>query len=393
MNRSPQRVAFINGVPVGKGGIEKAIMDVYNGIDQQQLQIDFIVRKPQKGYYHDEIESSGGEIINIFENKKHKGNKKWNVLMDIYSVFSFYKNLKSRNCYRVVHIAHPLLDGFLIIAAKLAGVPVRIVHSNNTGIDDYTKTGITTKITRKLRRYVCNRFATHIWGCSEAACEYLFDKKILQDPRTEIVPYPVVIKDFKDIKIDKIEAREKLGVPTSTINYVNVGRYATQKNQIFLLDFFVEMLRIRSDLHLMLTGPGPLEDQIRQRIKDLNLESHVTMLDSDSYIPVVLKASDYFLLPSIYEGFGIVLIEAQALGIPCFVSDACQPEPNEGLVDYIPLNKGALYWAEYIVSQIGLIDKREVDLSNLLKYDVSNVAPRMQRVYLEGIKYSDASTN
>ncbi|MFF2912216.1 glycosyltransferase [Paenibacillus sp. NPDC057934] len=386
---SAQRIAFIPGVPVDKGGVETSIMNVYRGMNRQEIQIDFIVRKPQRGFYHDEIEELGGDILNMFEETQHKGNKRWNLFMDLYYIYSFYKVIKKRR-YIAVHIANPISDGYLIIAAKLSGIPVRIVHSNNTGIDDYVKTSFTTKLNRKLRSLVCNRFATHKWGCSQAANQYFFGSKSLSDMRMEVVPNPITLSDFTNIQIDKIQAKEQLKVPTGKKVFSNVGRFAKQKNQLFLLELFSEMIKIRSDLHLLLAGSGPLESDIKDKIRMLNLEGDVSLLGGNSSIPLVLRASDYFLLPSIYEGFGIVLTEAQAAGVPCFVSDSCQPEANEGLVEYIPLEKGLMYWSEYILSRIDNVDIPHNISNNLLKYDKSVVAPRMQKVYQYGVMYKDA---
>lgn len=393
MDKNPNRVLFVSGVPIDIGGIEKSIMDIYRGIEREKLLIDFVVRKPQKGRFHNEIESYGGKIFNLFEKTKHKGNKKWSVYMDFYSIYSFYKILKNNGPYSAVHIVYPHLDGFVIIAAKLAGVPVRIVHSRNTGFDETKKLNLMRVLTRKLRIVFCKRYATHIWGCSRAACEYLFGKDIMKDNRAEVPENPVNIKKFMAKPCDKTEACKQLNVASENINFIHVGRYAPQKNQIFLLNFFAEMVKKRDDLHLLLTGPGPLEGEIKHHIKTLKLENHVTMLDSNTDIPLALAASDYFLLPSIYEGFGNVLIEAQAAGVPCFVSTACQPEPNLGLVEYIPLDKGEKYWAEYILSIIEKHDSRVVDIDRLNDYSVDTVAPRMQRVYLEGIRYKEASSN
>ena len=93
MEDKPKRALFVNGLPIDIGGIEKSIIEVYRGIDRSELIIDFAVRKPQKGYFHDEIKHYGGKIYNIFENTKHKGNKKWNFFMDLYYVYNFYKIL------------------------------------------------------------------------------------------------------------------------------------------------------------------------------------------------------------------------------------------------------------------------------------------------------------
>ena len=86
------------------------------------------------------------------------------------------------------------------------------------------------------------------------------------------------------------------------------------------------------------------------------------------------------------------MIEAQAAGIPCFASDVCQPEPNLGLIYYIPLSRGAKYWADYILDKIEKLDNRKIELKRLMEYDTSNVAKRMQQVYLHGIKYEDGDT-
>ena len=386
MGESRSRVLFVNGLPVDKGGIETAIMEVYRGLEQDKIVIDFAVRKPQRGCFHDEIESYGGRILNIFENTKHKGMKKWNFWMDIYSVISFYKLLKKYGPYSAVHIPHPLLDGFLILAAWFAGIKVRISHSQNTGIDDFVPLTRPRKWIRRMRLLCCKRLSTHLWGCSKAACEFMFGKQIMSDKRAEVVPNPVNIDRFKQ-KMDRKEACRLLKISPHNINFINVGRYSPQKNQIFLLNFFAIMLRKRDDLHLLLTGPGPLEKQIREHIRSLGIERHVTMLDKNTPIPVALSASDYFLLPSIYEGFGNVLIEAQAAGVPCFASDVCQPEANAGMIEYIPLERGEKYWAEYILEKIAKPERREVDMNYLNTFHTSTVAPKMQQVYLKGSKY------
>ena len=389
MSNERRRILFLNGLPIGIGGVENSIMNIYKEIDRNKLLIDFIVRKPQKGYYHNEINEFGGRIFNIFENTKHKGNKKWDFLMDIYSVISFYKILKSEGPFSAVHISHPDLDGFLIIAAKLNKVPVKIIHSRNTGIDDKIQPRLMRKLIRKLRILVCKKYATHIWGCSKAACQYAFGDKIMDDTRAEVPHNPVYIKKFMHIPFTQMEACNRLGISSENINFVNIARYAPQKNQFFLIDFFSKMVEKRNDLHLFLTGPGPLEEKLRKYIVRLNMKDYITMLDSSVDIPLLFKASNFQLLPSIYEGFGNVLIEAQAAGIPSFVSDACQPEPDLGLVYYIPLAKGANYWADYILDRLDIQDNRKADFNKLMEYDTINVAKRMQKVYLEGCKYED----
>ena len=149
MNTKPKRVLFISGLPFDIGGIEISAMSIYRGIDKEKLLIDIAVRKPQKGCFHDEIEGYGGRIFNIFESTRHKGNKKWNILMDLYSIYSYYKIMKTYGPFNAIHIVHPIFDGFAIIAAKLAKIPTRIVHSHNTGFDDKYQPNMIKLLTQK----------------------------------------------------------------------------------------------------------------------------------------------------------------------------------------------------------------------------------------------------
>ncbi|MEK5478237.1 glycosyltransferase [Paenibacillus sp. FSL R5-0407] len=391
MSETLQRVLFVNGVPVDKGGVEAAIMEVYRGVDRSRLLIDFAVRKPQKGYFHDEIKRYGGRVFNLFEHTKHKGNKKWNFLMDIHSIISFYKLLKNNGPFCAVHIAHPILDGFVIIAARLARVPVRIAHSNYVEVEDKNRPNWRRQLTRKLRLFFCKRFATHLWGCSAAAIEFQFGGNA-KDIRREIVPCPVDFNRFMSISMNKEKACKELGISANKINFICVGRYVMQKNQLFLVDCFAEMTKMRADLQLILVGSGPLETEIRQRANEYRIQEHLLMLDANTYIPLVLAAANFFILPSISEGLGIALLEAQASGLHCFASDACQPEANLGLVEYVSLKKGPQYWATHILSQIEneSTHERQLDKEHLSKFETSYVAPRMQHVYLSGIRYSDA---
>ncbi|MFF2912214.1 glycosyltransferase [Paenibacillus sp. NPDC057934] len=382
-----KRVLFANGVPVDVGGIEKSIMDIYRGIDRKNLLIDFVVRKPQSGYYHKEIELYNGRIFNIFDRTKHKGNRKWNIYSDIYSFFEFYRILKKRGPYSAVHIVHPNLDGYLIAAAKLAGVPIRIIHSHNTGFDDRKAPNFMRILIRKASLSLGKLLATHIWGCSRAACEHMFGKEIMKDTRAEVVQNPVDIRKFRDNTLERVSAREQFKIPNNKIVILNVARYAPQKNHKFLVDILEEATKIRKDIHLMMIGTGPLEDVVKDYVEEKNVGNFVTMLDKNTSVPLALKASDFFVLPSIYEGFGNTLIEAQAANVPCFASTACQPEPNLGLVDYLPLNKGPKYWAEVILSNIERNDKKKVDEDRLFSYDLSTVSSHMENVYLKGSKY------
>ncbi|WP_018887612.1 glycosyltransferase [Paenibacillus massiliensis] len=381
------KALFVNGLPIDMGGIEKSTMEILREINHEKLQLDFAVRKPDKGCFHDEIENYGGEIYNVFEKTKHKGKKKWNLIMDIYSLFGFYRILKQKGPYNAIHIVHPFLDGFLIIAAILAKVPVRIVHSRYTGIDDKIKPGILLKLTRKFRASLCKKYATHIWGCSIAAAQHHFGKTITDDKRLEIPENPIKVVDYLTKKCTKDEACSILNISYDNINFLHVGRFTDSKNQLFLLSLFSQLLTSEGNIHLVIVGGGALEDQLKDRIQTLGIERNVTMLPSDTNIQIALAASDYFLFPSLYEGFGNVLIEAQAAGVPCIASDRCPTETNMGLIDYLPLEQGTELWEKFILNILKNPNNRELMVEKILNHDVTVVAPRMEGVYIKGQKY------
>lgn len=386
---SPKRVLFVNGVPMDIGGVEKTIMDVYRGLNHDKVALDVVVRKSQKGYYDEEIISYGGRIFNVFEDSKHKGNKKWNIVMDFLFALHFYKLVKREGPYAAVHVAYPKLYGIAVFISKCVGIPVRIVHSHNTGFDDKQKPSLFRTLVRKFQTRMSKRYSTHIWGCSKAACEFMFGNGIMKDERSEVVLNPIDIDKFMNVSWTRSEACKLLGLSSENMNFIHVGRFSPQKNQIFLLEMFAEMLKRKKNIHLLIIGSGVLQDQIKKKVLDLNIEDYVTIFPSDTNISLALSASNYFILPSMYEGFGNVLIEAQAASIPCFVSDVCQPEPNMGLVEYIPLDKGPKYWSEYILGSISSPQKKDLNLKAIQEYNLSNVAQRMQSVYLKGIKYKN----
>ena len=213
-----------------------------------------------------------------------------------------------------------------------------------------------------------NEFATVKIGCSNAACRYLFGNTDFKTVYNAI--------DLSRFDTSLYEIKDDDGKN----HFLNVGRYSAQKNQLFLLDVFLEIIKREPHSELTLIGFGPDEQMIREKIIKLGLLDNVRMLPHDSCIPEIMYNSDHLLFPSRYEGLGIVVIEAQAAGLHCFVSEAVPKEADLGNCTYISIKENAEQWAESILGYIreNGSTRKYVDMT---AYNIENVVKSYDRIY------------
>nr|WP_256441378.1 glycosyltransferase [Exiguobacterium sp. s69] len=145
--------------------------------------------------------------------------------------------------------------------------------------------------------------------------------------------------------------REKLLIDKDSFLIGHVGRFTAQKNHEFLIKIFNEYCKKNNRLpHLVLVGEGNEENKIRDLVKQLNIADNVHFLGVRSDINKILNSIDLFLFPSLYEGLGIVLIEAQAAGVACLVSNEVPKEADLDidLIHRLDLSESEKIWAEKI---------------------------------------------
>ncbi|MPQ43653.1 glycosyltransferase, partial [Clostridium tarantellae] len=271
----------------------------------------------------------------------------------------------------------------ILLAAFICKIPIRIVHSHNSFSLYWNKKTFSNKakLAYFLNKLSIRLFATNKLGCSKEACKTMYGDKAFKDKRTKVIFNGIDLDKFNSKNFIMYEVKKKYNINNEKINFINVARFDESKNQIFLVDVFNKLYSIRKDINLIFIGYGELENQIKKRVIELNLEKSISFLPHNSNIPEILSAMDYFLLPSIYEGLGIVLIEAQAMGLPCFVSDCVPRESQIGLCSYIPLEIGVIGWAKYINKYINDNIKRTVDIDKLSKYDIKNTVKELEKIY------------
>lgn len=348
------------------GGTQALLMNIYRKIDRSKVQFDFLVEYPQKQFYDDEIISMGGKIY-------------YTTVREDFNVFRFMKQLetilKSHPEYRVVHVHVYTIGYFCLKTVKKCGVPVRIAHShNNETVHDakwVLKMGM-----QKL--YTIH--ATDLFACSEEAGKYLFKNKSFRVLKNAIDSSRFIA----DSRVRE-EVREELSLGDHFV-VGHVGRFHPQKNHDFLLDVFYEISKIRDDAKLVLVGTGDLEKEIREKVQKLHLTDRVIFLGNRRDMNRIFQAMDVFVFPSIFEGLGIVAIEAQATGIPVVCSEGL---PSEAKIT--PIYKKMLLadspakWAEEAVT-VAADSRCHQNMQQYVidaGFDMDATALMMQKYYLD----------
>ena len=344
---------------IGRGGYETYIMNLYRNIDRTKVQFDFLYSFG--GVYRKEIEALGGRIYKIpFITEK-------GPFVYTNAVRKFFKEHPE---YKIVHSHMDKFSGLIMREAKRAGVPVRISHSHsvaNAGLLIY-------QIVKNFYGIMIKPNCTHRFACSKEAGEWLFGKD-----RDDVV----VIKNGINLKNFTVkDAREKDKFVVSC-----VGRLAPEKNHTFLLDVFSRVYAEKPNAQLVLVGDGTEREKLENKAKALGIADAVVFMGDCDNVYEVLNRSDVMCLPSLFEGLGIVFIEAQACGVKCIASDRVPMEAKvSDDITFLPLEKGADYWAEEIL-KIGDYSKKDNHARiRECGYDINEVAERVQKFYID--KYS-----
>ncbi len=352
---------------MNRGGIESMMMNYYRHFDRQEIQIDFAVHDAGGfGYYDEEIRSMGGRIFVLPKKSTHP--------------FFYMRRLKSvlrKGAYRVVHTHMDAMGTWVLKAAKECGVAVRIAHSHNT--QHLTSNPLKLYLLEKARQSI-NRYATHRMACSDAAGKWLF-----ADAPFEVVRNAIDVERFAfDAELrTKVRREWNLGDDEFVIGHV--GRFDHQKNHRFLIDVFAEVVKQNPKCKLMLIGGGKItQSDCREQVKRLGLEDRVifTGVRDDAF--KLYNAFDLFALPSLFEGLGIVSVEAQVNGCPNLLSSTIPGEVNvSGEVEFLPLQKED--WTRRIVEltvTCGQRHKADFDIHNS-GYDINQEARLLQQKYIE----------
>lgn len=344
-----------------RGGLETMLMNCYRHIDRNAVQFDFLVHRDFRAAYDDEIEALGGKIYRL-------------PRLNPFSI-SYKKALKTffwqHPEYKIVHCHQDCLSAVPLKIAKQCGVPVRIAHSHNSNQDQNWKFIIKSHYMKKTPAV-----ATHFFACSEAAGKFMFPGQSVT-----IIKNGIETEKYSFDPAIRTVVREELGLKDQLV-VGHVGRFMPQKNHTFLIDVFAKVFERNVDARLLVVGEGPHEAEIRDKVSKAGLTEHVIFLGLRTDVHRLLQAVDVFVLPSLYEGLGIVAVEAQSSGAFCVLSDRvpdeCKMTDN---VQFISLEESPSVWADHILTgaSVQRTDKSDQVVAN--GYDIQTTADYLQDFY------------
>ncbi|MDQ0253158.1 glycosyltransferase involved in cell wall biosynthesis [Evansella vedderi] len=359
---------------MNRGGLETMLMNYYRQIDRTKIQFDFMVHREEEGHYDDEILDLGGNIYRMPPIRPGNYNVYFKELKEFFELYSDYN---------IVHAHINENSAFVLRAAKEANIPCRIAHSHLAGLPlDY-------KLPFRIyARMHLNQNANNFFACSDEAGEWLFGKKLLQKEKLVVFKNAVNCNEFKYNEITRERVRKELNIEG---NFVvgHVGRFNPQKNHSFLIDTFHEIYKQNNKAILLLVGQGDLLNNIKKKVERLGLTDVVKFLGLRSDIADLMQGMDLFLFPSLYEGLGVVLIEAQAAGLKSITSTGTPKEADvTNTVEFYNLNMSPKEWANKILQiDYSRYEKTESIIEN--GYDVSTNLKWLTKFYLENNKLKE----
>ena len=352
---------------MGRGGLETMLMNYYRHIERDKVQFDFLVHRQERAAFDDEIESLGGKIYRLPRLVP------WNrsYLMALNRFFDGHSE------YKVVHVHQDCLSSVILKAAQKNGVPVRIAHSHSANQDRNLKYPIKLWYKRSIPQY-----ATALFACGKDAGDWMFNGASYQ-----IVNNAIDAAAYTYDSVLRAEIRSKLGLNDELV-VGHVGRFSPAKNHPFLLDIFTALLHQEPNAVLLLAGDGTNMEKMQLKAQELGITERVRFLGVRSDVSDLMQAMDVFVFPSLYEGLPVTMVEAQAAGLPCIISDKVPPECvlTDGLVDIMPLSAKPEIWAEKI------LEKRSTQRTNhcgeitAQGFDITTEAIKLQKFYLEAVK-------
>lgn len=335
-----------------RAGVETWLMHVLRNIDRERFRFDFLVHTPRKCAYDDEIRTLGS---NLYVCDTHSNPIRYSR--------KFLRIVREHGPFDVVHSHLQHFNGLVMWLANTAAVPTRIAHSHldttNLEAGGSMHRRLYLRLCRRwIQRHSCKRVAT-----SPQAADSLFGPAWRGDADASVSFCGIDFRPFHE-PVNRSDVRREFGFSSSDFVMGHVGRFMPQKNHDFLLRIYSEVLKTRPDTRLLLIGQGPLEEQIRSAAGRLGIASRVTVAGARPDVArLMLGAMDVFVMPSIAEGLGLAAVEAQAAGLPTFVSGHVPREADigAGLVQFLSLAESAEAWAKAILdtSKRTIVSQRE----------------------------------
>jgi len=355
------------------GGIETYLIEQFRHLDKSKIDYDFVnITGEYSICYEDEILASGSKIFKVVS--RHK-----NPLLHYWQWFNIL--LQNKGVYDVIVLNTNSLEYvFPLVLGKIFGIPVRVIHSHNSGFEN--KQGLARRLLVGMNKKLLAWSANLRFACSQFAGQWMF-----KDNPYHVIYNAIDIHKYDADLIVREENRNALGLHTE-LTLLHVGRFSYQKNHSFLLDIFKEVHRIQPDSVLLLVGDTTEESEflteVKRKIKAYGLENVVRLLGRRDDVNKIMQAADVLVMPSFFEGLTVVGIEAQASDLPLLLSDTVTKEL--GLLpstQFISLEAGPTAWAEAIVNSKQHNRQSRYEELKAAGYDIGNETERVEKLLID----------
>lgn len=319
------------------GGIETWLMNLLEQSSPKQIQFDFLVQQDREYFYSKKVKDYGSRIISCAP-----------ISEAVNYANGFVDAIRRHGPYDVVHCHQPPIQGLVVFLSWICGVPVRIAHIHTAA--DFDNSAY--KWLHRLSRFLLWNFASFGFGTSSEALENMIGRGWKSTPRFQVFHSAVTLKPYDDRL--RQNARSELEVDDTTILLGHIGRFSEVKNHRFIVEIADELINKKPSAEFVLVGSGHTKPLIEEEVEKRGLKDYFHFVGIRKDVGRLLAGFDCFVFPSIREGLGMALLEAQFRGLPCVYSDSI---PHE--VEVIPkimlrlsLNLGPKKWAECILQFI-----------------------------------------
>ena len=360
------------------GGIEKWAVELLRRIDRSRFDMDFLVRTNDIGTYEGEIEKNGSRVIRCLQ---HRNLRKYPV--------NFARAISQYGPYDIIHAHQHDFDGVTLWLAAKHQIPVRISHSHNDYRHRVRKEGFPWRCYRSVSRRLIAQYATHRLAVSHSAGLDLFGENLTGDDKWEVVHYGIDLEPFSGSQYDRAKALWQMQIPPESFVVGHVGRFVEQKNHAFLLDIARVLICRDKAFHFVLIGDGPLRLPFEKEVQKYGLTQNFRIIPETMEVPAVMcSVMDAFLFPSIHEGLGQALIQAQAASLRCYASSTVPYEALvcPELVTVLGLAKGPTVWAEAIDAGRRSHEQKRPGRLTGPDVDINVTARRFSQIYLEAFE-------
>lgn len=363
-----KRVLIVTSGGLDRSGVPSVIMTIVRGLKDECV-FDIMLSAPEADDYLSEFKGYGGKVFPYV--KRRFRFRAFNTLSGFFRPVSLFfctrRVIAANGPYDVIHCFNEFDMAGSLAAAAVSRIPVRAGHVHKTWAN---RGGPLTRLYRRYCRRLTDRYATACLGCSRLACDCFYTP----GARTQTVNNPYDERRFFwDPGAD---------VSGGALHLVQVGYLCENKNQRFTFEMFCSIAAHMPEAKLTFAGAdSSCGRALRNDVRRMGLEERVAFLPPDTDIPGLLNHASLLMLPSKSEGFGIVLIEAQAMGLFCYASDTVPKETDLGGVRYLPLSRGPEKWAEAVLQDHLYERKTPRDCS---AFSTAAFTEKIRRLYENG---------